>query len=173
MLSKPGILLINLGTPEEPTPKAVRVYLREFLSDPRVVEIPRLLWLPILYLFVLTTRPKPSAARYEQIWTRDGSPLKFHTERQAALVRGYLGDRLRVPLDRGLIVAADRQRVGHRADAQGMQPRVTERVGNRRGGLRAGQRTDEVDPQLLARLLEQPLGEARIEEPAVPGKERP
>lgn len=95
---KPGVLLINLGTPDAPTPQAVRAYLREFLSDPRVVELPRLLWWPILHLFVLTTRPKASAARYQQIWTREGSPLRVHAERQAALVRGYLGDRLRAPL---------------------------------------------------------------------------
>jgi ferrochelatase len=93
-----GILLINLGTPEAPTPSAVRTYLREFLSDPRVVEIPRLLWLPILYLFILTRRPKASAERYRQIWTRDGSPLRVYTERQTSLVRGYLGERLRMPL---------------------------------------------------------------------------
>lgn len=93
-----GILLINLGTPEAPTPSAVRTYLREFLSDRRVVEIPRLLWWPILYLFVLTRRPKASAARYRQVWMREGSPLRVYTERQTSLVRGYLGDRLRVPL---------------------------------------------------------------------------
>jgi ferrochelatase len=93
-----GVLLINLGTPEAPTPKAVRTYLKQFLSDPRVVEIPRLVWLPILYLFVLTKRPKESAARYAQIWTPEGSPLKVYTERQTVLLRGYLGDRMRVPL---------------------------------------------------------------------------
>lgn len=98
MDTKPGVLLINLGTPDAPTPKAVRAYLREFLSDPRVVEIPRLVWLPILHLFILTTRPKASAARYQQVWTSEGSPLMFHTERQTTLLRGYLGDRLRVPL---------------------------------------------------------------------------
>ena len=58
-----GVLLINLGTPEAPTPQAVRAYLKQFLSDPRVVEIPRLVWLPILYLFVLTRRPRQSAAQ--------------------------------------------------------------------------------------------------------------
>ena len=93
-----GVLLINLGTPEAPTPKAVRRYLKQFLSDRRVVEIPRVVWLPILYLFVLTRRPKKSAARYAQIWTPEGSPLKVYTERQTVLLRGYLGDRLRAPL---------------------------------------------------------------------------
>ena len=73
----------------------MRAYLEEFLSDRRVVDIPPLVWWPILHLFVLRTRPKASAARYEQIWTRDGSPLRIYTERQASLLRGYLGERKR------------------------------------------------------------------------------
>ena len=93
--SRVGVLLINLGTPEAPTPPAVRTYLKEFLSDPRVVEIPRFVWWPILNLFILPTRPKASAARYEQVWLREGSPLKVYTERQTLLLQGYLGDRLR------------------------------------------------------------------------------
>jgi len=88
-----GILLINLGTPEAPTPGAVRTYLKEFLSDPRVIEIPRILWWPILNLFVLTTRPRASAQRYAQVWMSEGSPLRVHTERQTTLLRGYLGER--------------------------------------------------------------------------------
>ncbi|HEU0290183.1 MAG TPA: ferrochelatase [Burkholderiales bacterium] len=88
-----GILLINLGTPEAPTPGAVRTYLKEFLSDPRVVEIPRILWWPILNLFVLNTRPRASAQRYAQVWMSEGSPLRVHTERQTTLLRGYLGER--------------------------------------------------------------------------------
>ena len=76
----------------------MRIYLREFLSDPRVVEIPRFVWLPILHLFVLRARPKASAARYARIWTRDGSPLRLYTERQATLLRGYLGERLRTAI---------------------------------------------------------------------------
>src|SRR6185436_9232213 len=91
----PGVLLVNLGTPDEPTPGAVRRYLRQFLSDPMVVELPRLAWLPILYLFVLTTRPAKTARKYAAIWTRDGSPLRFHTERQAQILKGSLGERLR------------------------------------------------------------------------------
>jgi len=93
-----GVLLINLGTPEAPTAPAVRAYLREFLSDPRVVEIPRPVWWLILNLFVLTTRPKQSAARYAQVWMGEGSPLKVHTERQTAMLRGYLGERVKFPL---------------------------------------------------------------------------
>ena len=88
-----GVLLVNLGTPEAPTAGAVRAYLREFLSDPRVVELPRPLWLPILYLFVLTTRPRASAQRYAQVWMSEGAPLRVHTERQATLLRGCLGER--------------------------------------------------------------------------------
>lgn len=94
---KIGILLVNLGSPDEPTPKAVRRYLREFLSDPCVVEIPRPVWWLILNLFVLTFRPAASARRYAQVWTPEGSPLKVHTEKQAKLLQGYLGERLKQP----------------------------------------------------------------------------
>ena len=93
-----AVLLVNLGTPDAPTSQAVRSYLREFLSDPAVVELPRPLWWVILHLFVLTTRPRKSAERYAQIWMSDGSPLKVHTMRQATLLRGYLGERTRFPL---------------------------------------------------------------------------
>jgi ferrochelatase len=95
-----GVLLVNLGTPDAPTPGAVRRYLREFLWDPRVVQIPRPLWWLILNLFVLTTRPAKSARKYAAIWRPDGSPLRIYTERQAQLLRGYLGERLntRVPV---------------------------------------------------------------------------
>lgn len=87
-----GVLLINLGTPDAPTPQAVRRYLAEFLSDPRVVEIPQWLWQPILRLFVLTTRPRKSARAYSQVWTDEGSPLAAITARQAAGLQGRLGD---------------------------------------------------------------------------------
>src|SRR5574341_841734 len=90
-----GVLLINLGTPEAPTAAAVRAYLREFLSDPRVIEIPRFVWWPILHLFVLTIRPRASARRYAQIWMSEGSPLRVHTERQVTLLRGHLAERAR------------------------------------------------------------------------------
>ncbi|MGZ5158342.1 MAG: ferrochelatase [Caldimonas sp.] len=88
-----GILLCNLGTPDEPTPAAVRRYLAQFLSDPRVVEIPRLVWLPILHGIILRVRPARSARKYASIWTAEGSPLKVWTEKQAVLLRGYLGQR--------------------------------------------------------------------------------
>ncbi len=86
-----AVLLVNLGTPDAPTPSAVRRYLREFLSDPRVVEIPRLLWWPILNGIILNVRPKRSAEKYAAIWTEQGSPLKCHLERQSKLLRGFLG----------------------------------------------------------------------------------
>lgn len=94
---KTGILLVNLGTPDAPTPKAVRAYLKEFLGDPRVVDLPRLLWWPILHGIILNTRPKKSAAKYASIWTKEGSPLRVHTEKQAALLQGYLGERSKAP----------------------------------------------------------------------------
>ncbi len=92
-LARTAVLLVNLGTPEAPEPGAVRRYLKQFLSDPRVVEIPRPLWLPILYGVILTLRPKRSAAKYASIWTEQGSPLLHHSREQALLLRGYLGDR--------------------------------------------------------------------------------
>ncbi|MFN3943764.1 MAG: ferrochelatase [Allosphingosinicella sp.] len=88
---KIGVLLINLGTPDLPEPGAVRVYLKQFLSDPRVVEIPRLVWQPILRGIVLTTRPKKSAHAYRQVWTEDGSPLAAITRRQASALEGAFG----------------------------------------------------------------------------------
>jgi protoporphyrin/coproporphyrin ferrochelatase len=88
-----AVLLCNLGTPDEPTPAAVRRYLAEFLSDPRVVEIPRLAWLPILYGLILPLRSAKSAAKYRKIWTPEGSPLKVWTERQAKRLQGTLGER--------------------------------------------------------------------------------
>jgi len=89
-----GVLLVNLGTPDAPTAGAVRRYLREFLSDPRVVQLPRLVWLPILYFVVLPFRPARSARKYATIWRTDGSPLRIYHERQAQLLRGYLGQKL-------------------------------------------------------------------------------
>ena len=88
-----GVLLVNLGTPDEPTPAAVRRYLGQFLADPRVVEIPRFLWRLILHGIILRIRPAASARKYAKIWTADGSPLRVHTERQALLLQGLLGKR--------------------------------------------------------------------------------
>ena len=96
--SRTGVLLINLGTPDAPTAAAVKPYLREFLGDPRVVEIPRALWWLILNGIILNTRPKKSAEKYAQIWTKEGSPLLVHTQRQAKMLQGYLGELLKPPL---------------------------------------------------------------------------
>ena len=85
-----AVLYCNLGTPDAPTPLAVRRYLAEFLSDQRVVEIPRLLWLLILHGIILRFRPAKSAAKYASIWTPEGSPLKLWTEKQAALLQTAL-----------------------------------------------------------------------------------
>jgi ferrochelatase len=86
-----GVLLINLGTPDEASPPAVRRYLRQFLSDRRVVEISPLVWQPILRGIVLRTRPKKSAHAYSQVWTEGGSPLAAITAAQAAALKGQFG----------------------------------------------------------------------------------
>jgi ferrochelatase len=91
--SRTAVVLVNLGTPDEPTRGAVRRYLKEFLSDPRVVEIPKMVWAPILYGIILPFRSGKSAQKYATIWTKEGSPLKVHTQAQAMLLRGALGER--------------------------------------------------------------------------------
>lgn len=96
---KTAVLLVNLGTPDAPTAQALRPYLKEFLSDPRVIEMPRALWWMILNGIILNTRPKKSAEKYASIWMDEGSPLKVHTERQATLLQGYLGEKIK-----GLVV---------------------------------------------------------------------
>ena len=87
---KTAVILMNLGTPDAPTAAAVRPYLRDFLSDRRVVELPKLLWQPILQGLVLTLRPKKSAHGYEKVWLPEGSPLAVYTEKQAQLLAGKL-----------------------------------------------------------------------------------
>ncbi len=87
-----GVLLINLGTPDAPTAAAVRRYLAEFLSDRRVVEIPPLLWQPILRGIILNIRPKNSAHAYQQVWREDGSPLAAITAAQARALQAVLGE---------------------------------------------------------------------------------
>ena len=78
--SSVGILLVNLGTPENTKTSSVRKYLRQFLSDPRVIEVPKLLWWFILNLFILPFRPSKSAKAYKEIWTEEGSPLLLYSE---------------------------------------------------------------------------------------------
>jgi ferrochelatase len=91
-----GVLLINLGTPDAPEVRAVRRYLAEFLSDPRVVEIPAFAWKPILHGFILRTRPRRSAEAYNQVWTNEGSPLAVIARRQAHALRERIGDRVSI-----------------------------------------------------------------------------
>ncbi len=88
-----GVLIVNLGTPEAPTAPALRRYLGQFLADPRVVEIPKLLWWPILHGIILRVRPAKSAHKYASIWMKEGSPLRVWTERLGTLLQGYLGER--------------------------------------------------------------------------------
>jgi len=89
---KVGVLLINLGTPDAPEVRAVRRYLAEFLSDPRVIEIHPLAWKPILHGIILRTRPKRSAEAYNQVWTNEGSPLRAIAHRQAEALRARVPD---------------------------------------------------------------------------------
>jgi protoporphyrin/coproporphyrin ferrochelatase len=91
--ARTAVVLCNLGTPDEATAPALRRYLAEFLGDGRVVEIPRAIWALILHGIILRVRPAKSAAKYASIWTPEGSPLKVWTEKQATLLRGYLGER--------------------------------------------------------------------------------
>jgi ferrochelatase len=92
-VERSAVVLINLGTPQAPTAAAVRRYLREFLSDPRVVELPRWIWWPILNGPVLAFRPRRSAAKYAAIWTAEGSPLLVGSRRQAAALAAELARR--------------------------------------------------------------------------------
>ncbi|MGK6353637.1 ferrochelatase [Sphingomonas sp. DT-207] len=87
-----GVLLINLGTPDAPEPRAVKRYLAEFLSDPRVIEIPAIAWQPILRGVILRTRPAKSAHAYKQVWREDGSPLAAITREQAQALQGAFGE---------------------------------------------------------------------------------
>jgi ferrochelatase len=93
-----GILVINMGTPDAPTPPALRRYLKEFLWDPRVVEMPRPVWWLILNGIILNTRPRRSALAYQRVWTAEGSPLLIHTRRQSAALETELKARVGNPL---------------------------------------------------------------------------
>jgi ferrochelatase len=94
---KVGILLANLGTPDAPTAKALRPYLKQFLSDTRVVEIPRAIWWFILNGIILLIRQKKSAAKYAQVWMPEGSPLMVYAQRQTKMLQGYLAQKIRSP----------------------------------------------------------------------------
>jgi len=94
-----GVLLTNLGTPEAPTKPALRRYLKQFLSDPRVVELPRWVWWPILQGVVLRVRPSRSAHAYNRIWTNEGSPLLVNSRHQQAAVAVELRHRMNGPIE--------------------------------------------------------------------------
>ena len=95
--AKVGILLANLGTPDAPDAKSLRRYLAQFLMDRRVVEIPRFIWCWILHCIILVIRPKKSAEKYAQVWTKEGSPLLVHAQKQALMLRGFLGQKINSP----------------------------------------------------------------------------
>jgi protoporphyrin/coproporphyrin ferrochelatase len=114
--ASPGVLLVNLGTPEAPTRSAVGRYLREFLWDPRVVQIPRPLWWLTLNLLIVPLRSGASARRYATIWREDGSPLRVYLLRQAQLLRGSLGERLKKP-----VPVAGAMRYGKPSIVQGLE----------------------------------------------------
>ena len=88
-----GVLITNLGTPEAPTSTGLRNFLREFLSDPRVVEIPRVVWMIILHGIILRVRPKKSAALYKSVWTDEGSPLMVISKQQEVKIRQSLTEK--------------------------------------------------------------------------------
>ena len=97
-LSCTGILLTNLGSPDEATTPAVRRYLNEFLSDPRITELPRWFWWLILHGIILRIRPARSAKLYAKIWTEEGSPLIHYSQQQAAAVEATLQEQINSPI---------------------------------------------------------------------------
>jgi len=121
---KPGVLLVNLGTPEAPTARAVRRYLAEFLADPRVVDLPRWLWLPVLHGVVLRVRPRRVAALYRAIWTPEGAPLRALTGRLAA----RLGETLAARAG-GTVPVAVAMRYGRPALAEGLDALAAQGAG--------------------------------------------
>lgn len=114
--ARTGVLITNLGTPTAPTAKALRPFLKQFLSDPRVVEIPRLLWWLILNGIILNIRPRRSAKAYAEVWSEQGSPLAVHTQQQAAALQQLLDQR---PGDS--IVVEHAYRYGEPSMAQAIQ----------------------------------------------------
>jgi ferrochelatase len=114
-----GVLLVNLGTPDAPTPSAVRRFLAEFLTDRRVIEIPGVLWRPLLHAIVLRIRPGRSAKKYAMIWKGEGSPLLLHSQKQRTLVSGYLGQKVK---ERGLPADFVAVEIGMRYGNPGIAP---------------------------------------------------
>ena len=87
---KTGILITNLGTPDEPTKSSLKTYLKQFLSDQRVIETPKAIWWPILNGIVLNTRPAKSAKNYKSVWTENGSPILYHTKSQLNKIKNVI-----------------------------------------------------------------------------------
>jgi ferrochelatase len=138
-----GILLVQLGTPDAPTAPALRRYLREFLSDPRVIEAPRLVWWLVLNLIILPFRPRRSAALYRRVWTERGSPLLLTTREQARLLEAELGP-FQSP-------------AGGAADGAAGYPKVRVEVGMRYGNPSIGAGLDRLSAAGVDRVLVFPL----------------
>lgn len=111
-----GVLIANLGTPDAPTTPALRKYLGQFLADPRVIELPRIVWRAILHGIVLRTRPKKSAAAYREVWSDDGSPLLVTGRQQTRGIGERLADRLEGP-----VAVELGMRYGNPSMAEGLQ----------------------------------------------------
>ena len=111
-----GILLVNLGTPDAPTPSSVRKYLAEFLADPRVVEMPRVIWRLILHGVILRIRPRPVARNYAKIWTEQGSPLMVHSKATAEKLQSMVNQDLPGPVHVALAM-----RYGQPSIAEGLR----------------------------------------------------
>ncbi|GAA4889088.1 ferrochelatase [Ferrimonas pelagia] len=109
-----GVLLVNLGTPCQPTPKCVKCFLGDFLSDERVVDLPRWQWMPILHGVILNVRPKRVAKAYQSIWSEGGSPLKVYSLAQQAALQQLLHERLgeTIPVELGMTYCKPSLRTG-------------------------------------------------------------
>ena len=94
-----GIILANLGTPDAPDAKSLRKYLGQFLMDRRVVEIPRFIWCWILHCIILVIRPAASAKKYQQVWTKEGSPLLVNAKKQMSLLKKQLEKDYKEPIE--------------------------------------------------------------------------
>ena len=95
---KIGVLICNLGTPDSYSVKDVRRFLKEFLSDGRVIEIPKIIWWFILYGVILTLRPKKSAKLYQSVWTENGSPLLFHSKKMVQKIKEFMPENIEIEL---------------------------------------------------------------------------
>lgn len=141
-----GVLLVNLGTPDHPTAASIRRYLSEFLSDSRVIEIPRWLWQIILQGFILTRRPRKLAPRYQEIWMDEGSPLLVYSRAQASGVQRVLDAQ-----------RAARSEIGARADMDEAGVAVRVELGMRYGNPSVASAMDALRAQGCERILTVPM----------------